>query len=501
MAGNVSISHQALEQVFTDSVEAGGIEVGGLLVGYPSNRGIHIKRAIPTSRGTITRIPITSEDMARAAEKLDRGEQIVGWYHSHPGHTVFFSQNDIESHERFLEFNPQFQALVIDPVQAEQGDYIVDCVKFYAVRNHRATEIDNYYITNYSGERLYNPVDFVFDRHGFPHRSQAYVGVTSADDRELRQRLGAALAERDELQDNYVILRKQWKSTYHFSRRIFPFALIFSILAIGLLGFTLGVIVSQASDGRTPEAGEELPETGEELPETGEELPEASIILQSAVYDAETGKLIVKMDLNGFEKKTYQIWIHFLDDKNNEIETLKRNKYGAYNSNPLEIEFNFMGNNNKSLKDCKNISVEISTLDGNPIWSKKFPLTCIFLKIKEDPIQISDSSLEFQVYVYGPLDVSCHSFRIYLSDSKSIEAQSILLAELLKNNLDPSSTYNIDPNPDYLEESKEIDCIGNIITVTLYIKNDMISEIQGKFLYVVVEFKEHDFYSNVVSIQ
>ena len=208
MTESVSISHQALEQVFTDSVGAGNVEVSGLLVGYLVNGGVHITKAIPTSRGTFTRIPITSEDMARAAEKLSPSEQLVGWYHSHPGHTVFFSQEDIESHETFLQYNPFFKALVIDSYQAKNGDPVADCVKFYTVRNYRAISIDDYGITGSSVEDYYDPREFVFDRNGFAHyRPLAPREITAFDDRELRQVLGTVLAERDEPEERNKELR------------------------------------------------------------------------------------------------------------------------------------------------------------------------------------------------------------------------------------------------------------------------------------------------------
>lgn len=253
MEGNVSISHQALEQVFTDSVGAGNVEVGGLLVGYLVDGGVHIIRAIPTSRGTFTRIPITSEDMARAAEKLSPSEQLVGWYHSHPGHTVFFSQEDIESHETFLQYNPFFKALVIDPYQAKNGDPVADCVKFYTVRNRRAIPIDDYRITDSSGQDYYDPREFVFDRNGFAHyRPLARVGITEADDRELRQRLGAVMAEREDLITGINRLEKEKQdlnkilsSNFKFPRRVFPLLLIILILIPFMLGLAIGEKPSQ----------------------------------------------------------------------------------------------------------------------------------------------------------------------------------------------------------------------------------------------------------------
>jgi len=255
MEGNVAISHQALEQVFTDSVEAGDIEVGGLLIGYPTEKWTVITRAIPTSRGTITRIPITSEEMARAAEKLLPGEKIMGWYHSHPGHTVFFSQDDVESHERFLQFNPRFQALVIDPHQAKRGDPVADCVKFYTVKDHKVMPIHDYRITG-SSSHAYNPRYFTFDKYGFPyHNPAAGYRITAADDRELRQTLKMVLEDRDDLisemnklESENEELSRRINSNFSVSRKLFSVILLLLILIPFLFGLGIGYGIQKVSE-------------------------------------------------------------------------------------------------------------------------------------------------------------------------------------------------------------------------------------------------------------
>ncbi|MBU7019075.1 MAG: Mov34/MPN/PAD-1 family protein [Theionarchaea archaeon] len=239
MEGNVFVTHQTLEQVFTDSVGANNVEVGGLLVGRIANGKIHIERAIHTSQGTFTRIPITSEDMARAAEKLGPDERLVGWYHSHPGHTVFFSQDDIESHETFLRFNPYFIALVIDPYQANRGLPVAECVRFFTAKNHKAISIEDYRIVGFS-RKVHDPKVFIFDRNGIAHHTTTPSGITITDELGLRQGLGILANERDEYREKYERLRERWNSTFHFSRKAFPFLVILLILIPGFLGFLFG---------------------------------------------------------------------------------------------------------------------------------------------------------------------------------------------------------------------------------------------------------------------
>lgn len=43
---------------------------------------------------------------------------IVGWYHSHPGHTCFLSRTDLET-QRVIFDQPYHSALVIDPLNEE----------------------------------------------------------------------------------------------------------------------------------------------------------------------------------------------------------------------------------------------------------------------------------------------------------------------------------------------------------------------------------------------
>ncbi|KYK27962.1 MAG: hypothetical protein AYK19_21110 [Theionarchaea archaeon DG-70-1] len=185
MAKSVSISYLALEQIFNDTIGAGEIKVAGLLVGHPVNGGVHIARTIPTSRGTVTYVRISAEEISRAVEELNPGEKIVGWYHSRPGQGVFFSQDDIETHEKCLDFNPYFQALVIDPHQAKYGTPMADCVRFYTVRNHKEVPIHGYKLTGSSMQSYYDPKEFVFDKYGFPHHyTLTHAGKTKISHRK-----------------------------------------------------------------------------------------------------------------------------------------------------------------------------------------------------------------------------------------------------------------------------------------------------------------------------
>ena len=52
--------------------------------------------------------------------------RIVGWYHSHPGHGLFLSQTDVETHMQFCQFSPYTVSLVADPKSEEFGIWIFE---------------------------------------------------------------------------------------------------------------------------------------------------------------------------------------------------------------------------------------------------------------------------------------------------------------------------------------------------------------------------------------
>jgi proteasome lid subunit RPN8/RPN11 len=63
------------------------------------------------------------------AQRLQKGELIVGWLHSHPSYGCFLSSTDVRTQQTFFA-EPFNIAVVVDPVQAEQE-------KTHAVRAYR----------------------------------------------------------------------------------------------------------------------------------------------------------------------------------------------------------------------------------------------------------------------------------------------------------------------------------------------------------------------------
>jgi proteasome lid subunit RPN8/RPN11 len=120
----------AIEQEILDRVEEHAFsvtdrEVGGILVGQLSESGVRVAGSVPAlrARGNQMHVTFTHEVWEDVLSTIDRefpGQQIVGWYHTHPGFGLFLSEYDQFIHENFFS-DPRMVALVIDPLAGELG--------------------------------------------------------------------------------------------------------------------------------------------------------------------------------------------------------------------------------------------------------------------------------------------------------------------------------------------------------------------------------------------
>jgi proteasome lid subunit RPN8/RPN11 len=110
------------------SVAGHSEERGGLLLGRPWQHGaaavalVTVREAVPglayDASAVSLRLDTTVWDAARA--QLAPDEQVVGWYHSHPGIGAFFSATDRDTQAAFFRA-AHCLGWVIDPVRAEQA--------------------------------------------------------------------------------------------------------------------------------------------------------------------------------------------------------------------------------------------------------------------------------------------------------------------------------------------------------------------------------------------
>jgi len=102
----------------------------GLLMGTLEDQSLWINEIIAggTEKDTVSCV-FPADRLAKVANDIVEGKitgRIVGWYHSHPGHGLFLSQTDIDTHMQFYQFSPYAVSLVADPTSEEFGVWIYE---------------------------------------------------------------------------------------------------------------------------------------------------------------------------------------------------------------------------------------------------------------------------------------------------------------------------------------------------------------------------------------
>ena len=103
-------------------------EVGGMMIGevydHDGALAVRITDAVPAREAVneLASIRFTPEAWRQMEVERQRSGiagKVLGWYHTHPGFSAFFSETDRFMHESFFP-QPWHVALVIDPVRGEQ---------------------------------------------------------------------------------------------------------------------------------------------------------------------------------------------------------------------------------------------------------------------------------------------------------------------------------------------------------------------------------------------
>lgn len=121
---NIFMTRTAFRQVNGHAASQLDFEVGGMLIGdafFTPDKQMAIivegqieARHVEHSAAHLTFTSKTLSDILDRLETDHPGKQIVGWYHTHPGLTVFLSSMDVWLHSHFFP-QPWHVALVIDP--------------------------------------------------------------------------------------------------------------------------------------------------------------------------------------------------------------------------------------------------------------------------------------------------------------------------------------------------------------------------------------------------
>ena len=121
---NILMTQQVYRQVNKHAASQMDLEVGGMLIGdafFTPDKELVISvdaqieaRHVEHSAAHLTFTSKTLNDVHDQIDERYPGKQIVGWYHTHPGLSIFLSSMDIWLHSNFFP-QPWHVALVIDP--------------------------------------------------------------------------------------------------------------------------------------------------------------------------------------------------------------------------------------------------------------------------------------------------------------------------------------------------------------------------------------------------
>ncbi|KAK3940342.1 JAB1/Mov34/MPN/PAD-1 ubiquitin protease-domain-containing protein [Diplogelasinospora grovesii] len=119
---SVRISSIALVKMVMHARSGGNLEVMGLMQGYVDGTTIVVTDSfrLPVE-GTETRVNAQDDANEYMVQYLtccreeSRQENVVGWYHSHPGYGCWLSGIDVGTQHTQQQFNDPFVAVVVDP--------------------------------------------------------------------------------------------------------------------------------------------------------------------------------------------------------------------------------------------------------------------------------------------------------------------------------------------------------------------------------------------------
>eukprot|EP00871_Galdieria_phlegrea_P000700 jgi/Galph1/1630/GphlegSOOS_G316.1 len=120
----VRISAVALIKMLNHARSSGSIEVMGSIQGKVKGDTFLVMDVFPLPvEGTETRVNAQAEgyeflvDYQEKSKAVQRPENIIGWYHSHPGYGCWLSGIDVSTQMTHQQFQDPFLAIVVDPLR------------------------------------------------------------------------------------------------------------------------------------------------------------------------------------------------------------------------------------------------------------------------------------------------------------------------------------------------------------------------------------------------
>lgn len=144
---HVRISAVALIKMAMHARSGGSLEIMGLMQGYVAHETFIVTDAfrLPVE-GTETRVNAQNDANEYIINYLEvcraqgRKENVVGWYHSHPGYGCWLSGIDVETENLQQMYQDPFLAVVIDPERTISGGKVdIGAFRTYP-STHKSTE-------------------------------------------------------------------------------------------------------------------------------------------------------------------------------------------------------------------------------------------------------------------------------------------------------------------------------------------------------------------------
>ena len=73
--------------------------------------------------------PVFQQEFMEKMKQVGREQNVVGWYHSHPGFGPWLSGTDIETQKQQENLNGRAVAVVVDPIQSVKGKVVIDAFR------------------------------------------------------------------------------------------------------------------------------------------------------------------------------------------------------------------------------------------------------------------------------------------------------------------------------------------------------------------------------------
>ena len=125
------ISALALLKMTQHTAQGGNIEVMGLMQGKIMGDTVYVMDAFALPvEGTETRVNAQQEgyeymvQYVTSSKAVGRLENVVGWYHSHPGYGCWLSGIDVATQSLNQQYQEPFVAVVIDPLRTVSGGHV-----------------------------------------------------------------------------------------------------------------------------------------------------------------------------------------------------------------------------------------------------------------------------------------------------------------------------------------------------------------------------------------